>query len=596
MESVDLAYAIDISHISLEKELEDYKEAIREVDKKEIESLKLRLRDTELRSNSTVAAQTKRIDSPSNRDERMINVRMLDGENFVTDWSELIPPLPPPPDHGLRSPIVDALLSQWTTDKKMHATLLSWIEHILNGEDVSNIPPLKISSLDHQMRDGFTMHILPLLLRRSDVHVDVTTRVHRKTTYDLAVSVTPSESAYKGTVEFRYSYPPNEFPDKKRISFPICQGDSGRIPGDEFSNPTKSSQRSANSVHMMAFRASRSGKALAEKIDMEHNISPQQYPSETNLPYIRNKVTDLWRSNDKKQPSEIGSVVAASVVTTPTSNRTAHNSQAIASNILQRREKMTNPQNLQNDVLDHINPERHPFLQQQENHQYVHFRDHPLVATVNTTGDEISIGSSITGTSTHKSQQSSGLMGAIGGAFGGLLSRKKQESPPQQKWHGPTDATRRTLYSPSSRPVVSDASSRTSILPLSPGHSQVLSPVPSSPPDSNILNPHSPITALFGSEEEEQSFQRVVSAPPGRIGLTFVQYRGHAMVSDVSPESPLSGWVFPSDILIAIDEVPVSGLRVREIVKLLTARKDRQRALRMISGHAMTELTQTDAL
>eukprot|EP00957_Ditylum_brightwellii_P142136 10829445-Ditylum_brightwellii.AAC.1 len=68
------------------------------------------------------------------------------------------------------------------------------------------------------------------------------------------------------------------------------------------------------------------------------------------------------------------------------------------------------------------------------------------------------------------------------------------------------------------------------------------------------------------------------------------------MVSDVSPESPLSGWVFPSDILIAIDEVPVSGLRVREIVKLLTARKDRQRALRMISGHAMTELTQTDAL
>ena len=63
------------------------------------------------------------------------------------------------------------------------------------------------------------------------------------------------------------------------------------------------------------------------------------------------------------------------------------------------------------------------------------------------------------------------------------------------------------------------------------------------------------------------------------------------MVSDVAPESPLSGWVFPSDILIAIDEVPVSGMRVRDIVKLLTSRKERQRALRVISSHAMNEFT-----
>jgi C-terminal processing protease CtpA/Prc len=63
------------------------------------------------------------------------------------------------------------------------------------------------------------------------------------------------------------------------------------------------------------------------------------------------------------------------------------------------------------------------------------------------------------------------------------------------------------------------------------------------------------------------------------------------MVSDVAPQSPLFGWVYPSDILIAIDEVPVSGMRVREIVKLLTARKERQRALRVISSHAMNEFT-----
>ena len=54
-----------------------------------------------------------------------INVRMLDGENFVTEWTDLRPPLPPPPDHGLHSPIVDALLEQWTEDKGLHESLLA---------------------------------------------------------------------------------------------------------------------------------------------------------------------------------------------------------------------------------------------------------------------------------------------------------------------------------------------------------------------------------------------------------------------------------------------------------------------------------------
>ena len=92
-------------------------------------------------------------------------------------------------------------------------------------------------------------------------------------------------------------------------------------------------------------------------------------------------------------------------------------------------------------------------------------------------------------------------------------------------------------------------------------------------------------------EEAEEPYHRVVSAPPGRIGVTFVEYRGHAMVSDVSPDSPLSSWIYPSDILIAIDDTPVSGMRVRDIVKVLTNRRDQQRALRVISSHAMNEFT-----
>lgn len=44
----------------------------------------------------------------------------------------------------------------------------------------------------------------------------------------------------------------------------------------------------------------------------------------------------------------------------------------------------------------------------------------------------------------------------------------------------------------------------------------------------------------------------------------------------------------------AIDEVPVSGMRLKEIVKVLQGRKDRQRALRVISSHAMTEFAMSN--
>ena len=96
---------------------------------------------------------------------------------------------------------------------------------------------------------------------------------------------------------------------------------------------------------------------------------------------------------------------------------------------------------------------------------------------------------------------------------------------------------------------------------------------------------------MVGLAEEDQPFHRVVMAPAGRIGVTFVEYRGHCMVSDVYADSPLMGWIFPSDVLIAIDELPVSGMRVREIIKVLKDRTERQRALRVISSHAMNEFT-----
>jgi hypothetical protein len=152
-------------------------------------------------------------------------------------------------------------------------------------------------------------------------------------------------------------------------------------------------------------------------------------------------------------------------------------------------------------------------------------------------------------------QQAPGIMGALGGALGGLLTRRK--------------------------PVIPDNFSDVGSMAAS--H------------DTPAAGMAQEFFAADGPEDD-QPYHRVVSAPPGRIGVTFVEYRGHAMVSDVASDSPLGGWIFPSDILIAIDELPVSGMRVRDIITVLKDRKDRQRALRVISSHAMNEFTNSSVV
>lgn len=355
--------------------------------------------------------------SPSSSpDHQTINVRMLDGENFVTEWTELTPPLPPPPDHGLRSPIVNVVLEQWTADRGLHESLLAWMDRVMTGNDLeSSVPPLTISSLDHQVRDGFVMHVLPLLLRRADIHVDVQTRAHRRTSYDMAVTVT--QKAGDNAVQYR--------------------------------KPTEALLDQQHQVDEWAenFEPNSDTKSVAHSAVTEHINNSNQYYSGS---YDKNE-------NQVEAYSSFAGMVPPSEI----------------------------------DELD-------PALKQEP-----------------------------------------GLMSALGGALGGLLSR---------------------------RMIVGNSGS-----PSRDGAS--------------------PIRHATSIEDNDEPYHRVVSAPPGRIGVTFVEFRGHAMVSDVAPDSPLSSWVYPSDILIAIDEIPVSGMRVRDIVKVLTNRRDSQRALRVISSHAMNEFT-----
>ena len=369
-------------------------------------------------------------------EHQTINVRMLDGENFVTEWADLRPPLPPPPDHGLHSPIVNAVLEQWTGDHGLHESLLAWIENVMTGNDLeSSVPPLTISSLDHQVRDGFVMHVLPLLLRRADIHVDVQTRAHRRTSYDLTVTVTQ-----KTTVG----------------------GIKNDAAGENYIRPTQ---------------------ALLDQQE-QHQI-------------------DEWAENF--EPNLDTKSVAHSAVTEHINNSNQYYTGSY------------NGEGTNNDPISSTGYS-----------SFAGMLPHPRSGELDS--------------ARHQEQQ--GIMSSLGGALGGLLSRR------------PSNLT--SGSSPSR------------------GH--------------QVLSAASPIREEDEVEHDEP-YHRVVSAPPGRIGVTFVEFRGHAMVSDVSPDSPLSSWVFPSDILIAVDEIAVSGMRVRDIVKVLTTRRDQQRALRVISSHAMNEFT-----
>jgi hypothetical protein len=478
---------VSIDNPELSKELDDYKEAVERA-----------------KTSREVVAGTIQVakctsNSPGISDRRTINVQMLDGENFVTEWDDLAPPLPPPPDHGLRSPIVATLLQQWTSDASLHDALLSWLERILNGANPETVPPLTISSLDHQIRDGFTMHVLPLLLRRPDIHVDVKTRAHRRTSYDLSVAVTRPVLLEHGSTYFERN---------------------------EASHQSAPSTEKVKKTHTMAFQASHGNHGLLE----ESMLADVGAPTLTHY-----KVSDYLHASSFAHSSDVGADSVAHSTATALVTNSSRRSRVSGHQRSEAPTGSASPGRIDDrDLAKMAGPLSRAML-----------------------GDDISASSSTTGGSSQKSAEQPGLMRSLGGAFGGLLRRKPIEPSLFQG----------EPYFDENNYIMEQHNAIPSFLRHAP------------PPSPSRV------------EEDGQPYHRVVSAPPGRIGLTFVEYRGHAMVSDVAPESPLSGWVFPSDILIAIDEVPVSGMRVREIVKLLTSRKSAQRALRVISSHAMNEFT-----
>jgi hypothetical protein len=435
----------------------------------------------------------------SSPDHRTVNVRMLDGENFVTDWNDLRT-LPPPPDHGLQSPIVRAVLEQWTPDRSLHESLLSWIEEVMKGDDLEGLPPLTISSLDHQVRDGFSMHVLPHLLRRADIHVAVKTRAHRRTTYDMSVTVSQKNQFVMGLSEVPIS-----------SSLLALQQPGATLQQQQWSLLDRRDSQSEDEWARRSESRPSSNESVAHSAVTE-TIANLPYESQGQPPHTPIQTP---RRSPELSPMEYRN---------------------FASQLRSRSGSA--------DTFD----ESLPFRQRQHEHQQ-------------------SLPSS-----------SGTIMGALGGALSGLLSRNKYAASPGRV-QSQTDRESSSML-PATLRAQMDLTS---------------SPVPGSSVYHRVGNLESTVSAARDDQQQQedlmQPYHRVVSAPPGRIGVTFVEFRGHAMVSDVALNSPLAGWVFPSDILIAVDEIPVSGMRVRDIVKILSTRKDRQRAMRVISSHDMNEFT-----
>lgn len=449
--------------------------------------------------------QSRSITSTPDSTHRTVNVHMLDGENFVTEW-DVLRTLPPPPDHSLRSPIVFAILEQWTQDRSLHEALLSWMDNVMKGNDLEGLPPLTISSLDHQVRDGFTMHVLPHLLRRADVHVAIQTRTHRRTTYDMSVTVGQNkecimEPSNKPSSSLSIEYSRRKDIKSQQQSSLLDRRDS--MSGDEWGNQSEPRLSSAESV---------SHSAVTDTI--------------TNLP-----------TTPQKQPGVIGDQTPVQTEYRDFSSQLRYRSGSV-------------------DTFDESSQH---YRQRQNEHNFV-------------------------------GASSGTIMGALGGALSGLLSRNKYAVSPgrfisSQTRHRGTEFTE-------------DSRDFSNMLPASLRAQMDLtsSPTPGSARFHRLGQLEATVSSAIDDQrqfhqEEPQPYHRVVSAPPGRIGVTFVEFRGHAMVSDVAMDSPLAGWVFPSDILIAVDEIPVSGMRVRDIVTILSDRKNRQRSMRVISSHDMNEFT-----
>jgi hypothetical protein len=475
--------------------------------------------------------QNQVIDScPRQEDKKQFSVNANEMQNdynddvdMATEWSALSSLLPSPPRHSIRAPIVQTILEQWTPNKSLHSSLYAWLDQALDGSyHPDSIPPLTLCSLDQQVRDGFLLHILPILRQRPDLSLNVKTRRH--TVHDIAVTV-------------------------KSISLASLLETTATS-----NSPTAPSDVDVAS----SFASSTVGASNSSSVVTHHSTA-----------------TTEVTSNQQRKERRLLSI----------DNR--HRARNYGTDMLIRGEMSDKNQKSIHDSLPNSDKVGRGV-------SYDEVAEDITMTPGDLHSDE-----------TGNDEASGLLLGAFGGALGGLLGMSKRgaistpahasSSLPAHRQYYDQDPNESASYGYDTTPSNYRQYAGNFLTPPAFFGYQYNDVTPSSRSSnssgermSTCQNQQDASDAYCNDLASSSSspYHRIVLAPSGRIGATFVEYRGHCYVSDIHDDSPLNGFLHESDILLAIDEITVSGMRVRDIIQILKDRQHRpQRSLRVMSAY-----------
>lgn len=74
-------------------------------------------------------------------------------------------------------------------------------------------------------------------------------------------------------------------------------------------------------------------------------------------------------------------------------------------------------------------------------------------------------------------------------------------------------------------------------------------------------------------------YERVVFAPPGKLGVVIDTTKDGPVVYQVKEDSPLVGVVHPGDKIVSIDEINTRGMTASNITKIMARKADAERRI-----------------
>jgi hypothetical protein len=78
-------------------------------------------------------------------------------------------------------------------------------------------------------------------------------------------------------------------------------------------------------------------------------------------------------------------------------------------------------------------------------------------------------------------------------------------------------------------------------------------------------------------------YERVCTVPPGKLGVVIDDRKMGHIVYEVKNDSPLKGFVFPGDNIIAVDDIDTKGMGARNITKIVASKSEMEKRITVAS-------------